>query len=121
MATYLSLEAPENVLVLLEAHRSDVFGRLFQNGIPHPAQSLTRDDIEKSLSSPFPPVLAGSGIGPLLKGLTFEEAIPCVHGANALAYGFFKNPAIARDTSAFYVRGAAISSRSPIQTTRNLQ
>src|SRR3990167_4661725 len=38
-ALYQSLKTPDPVLILLDAHRQDVFGQLFQNGAAHPPQN----------------------------------------------------------------------------------
>ncbi|MBI2707042.1 MAG: tRNA (adenosine(37)-N6)-threonylcarbamoyltransferase complex dimerization subunit type 1 TsaB [Proteobacteria bacterium] len=109
MATYSSLNTQENVLILREAHRQDVFGMLFQKGIPQPPQSLTRKDIEKILNSPSPPFLSGTGIHPFLDGLSFKEMSSPWRGAQALAYTFFKDQTIATDPAPFYVRDADVN------------
>ena len=103
-ASYISLEPQSDVLVLIEARRPDVFGRRFQNGIPQAPQSFTREDIEKLLSTPNPPLLTGNGIYPFLEGLTFKEAFSPWRGAQSLAYAFFKDPSIASEALPFYVR-----------------
>ncbi len=109
MATYKSLNTHEDVLVLREAHRQDVFAMLFQKGTPHPPQSLTRKDIETILQSPSPPLLAGNGIHPFLDGLSFKEISSPWRGAQALAYTFFKDSTLASDPTPFYVRDADVS------------
>lgn len=103
-ATYVTLESQSDVLVLIEARRQDVFGRRFQNGIPQRPQSLAREEIEELLSTPNPPLLAGSGIHPFLEGLDFKEASSPWRGAQSLAYAFFKDPSIASETLPFYLR-----------------
>ncbi len=108
-ATYLNLEASQDVLILLEARRQDVYGRYFQKGFFHPPASFTRTDIEQILALPTPPPLAGSGLHPFLEGLPFIERVPLFQGANALAYGFFKNPASLIEPLPFYVREADVS------------
>ncbi len=109
MATYQSLNVTEDVLVLLEAHRQDVFGRLFQKGLPLDPHSLTRQDIEKILESPTPPLLGGSGVHPFCEGLVFKEAQSSWKGAQRLAYAFFKDQTLALEPSPFYGREADVS------------
>lgn len=109
-ATYMSLERQEDTLVLIEAHRQDVFAQFFQKKVPAPPQSLTREQIETMLESSSPPLLAGSGVHPFLDGLTFKEVISPWKGAQRLAYTFFKDPSLALDASPFYVREADVSS-----------
>ena len=108
-ATYQSLNVTEDVLVLLEAHRQDVFGQLFQKGLAKDPHSLTRQDIEKILDSQIPPLLAGSGVHPFCEGLSFKEAHPSWKGAQSLAYAFFKAPLFATNSSPFYGREADVS------------
>jgi tRNA threonylcarbamoyladenosine biosynthesis protein TsaB len=108
-ATYLSIGSPENVLVLIEAHRQDVFGRWFQKGAPQPPASLTREEIEVHLNLASPPFLAGNGIHPFLEGLSFQEVTSSWKGAQCLAYAYFINPTLAIDPSPFYVREADVS------------
>lgn len=108
-ATYQSLDVTEDVLVLLEAHRQDVFGRLFQEGRAEGPHSLTRQDIEKILNSPSPPLLAGSGVHPFCEGLSFKETQPPWRGAQRLAYAFFKNQTLATESSPFYGRDADVN------------
>nr|MBP9692023.1 tRNA (adenosine(37)-N6)-threonylcarbamoyltransferase complex dimerization subunit type 1 TsaB [Alphaproteobacteria bacterium] len=75
-ATYLSLDSQEDVLILIEARRQDVFARRYLKGLVQEPQSLTREDIEKILIQPHPPLLAGSGVHPFLEGVDFQECIP---------------------------------------------
>lgn len=109
MATYCSLKPQEDVLVLVEARRQDVFGRRFKMGVPQSPQSLTREDIEYILSSPQPPLLAGSGVNPFLKGLQFKEAPSYCRGAQALANTFFKKQESLCEALPFYVREADVT------------
>src|SRR3990167_9553535 len=91
-ASYASIDPAEDVLVLIDARRPDVFAQRFLKGIPQNAQSLTRQDLEEILSVPNPPLLAGNGLHPFLEGLPFEEAASPWRGAQKLAYAFFKDP-----------------------------
>lgn len=109
MATYLCLDSEKDVLILIEARRQDVYGRRFYKGIPHPPQSLKREDIDKILSLPQPPLLAGSGIHPFLAGFTFEEGVTSWQGAQALAYAFFKDERSVGEPTPFYVREADVT------------
>jgi tRNA threonylcarbamoyladenosine biosynthesis protein TsaB len=109
VATYKSLCTQEDVLVLREAHRQDVFAMLFQNGIPQPPQSLRREDIETILKVHSPPFLAGTGLHPFLDGLSFQELSSPWRGAQEVAYAFFKDPSLASDPTPFYVRDADVS------------
>lgn len=108
-ATYACIKPQEDVLVLIEARRSDVFARRFLKGIPQAPTSLTRHDVEKILISPRPPVLAGNGLYPFLEGFCFQEAICLYQGAQKLAHAFFKNPEFALPASPFYVREADVT------------
>ncbi len=109
MATYMGLPPHEDVLILQEAHRQDVFGMLFKKGCPQPPQSLTRQDIEMILDSASPPCLAGSGLHPFLEGRVFTEISSPWRGAQALAHAFFKDPTLASEPIPFYVREADVS------------
>lgn len=108
-ATYTSLVPAEDVWVLIDARRPDVFAQRFLNGVPYAPQTLTRYDLEQILEAPHPPVLAGSGLYPLLEGLVFEEAISPWKGAQKLAYTFFKKPDRVSDPLPFYLREADVS------------
>lgn len=107
-ATYKALNIEKDVLILIEAHRQDVFGRMFQKGVPGTPQSLTRKDVENLLASPSSPLLAGNGVHPFLEGLSFKEVFSSWQGAQRLAYTFFKDPATASDPLPFYVREADV-------------
>lgn len=113
IATYASIEPAEDVLVLIEARRADVFARRFLRGVPQDPQSLTLADLEKILASPNPPLLAGSGVHPFLDGITFKEISSPWRGAQQLAYAFFINPKVASDPLPFYVREADVTYTSP--------
>jgi tRNA threonylcarbamoyladenosine biosynthesis protein TsaB len=108
-ATYVSIGSPEDVLILIDAHRQDVFGKRFQKGAPQPAESLTREEIEKLLESSNPPFFAGNGVNPFLKGLIFKEIISPWKGAQKHAYSFFKVPSLVVNPFPFYVREADVS------------
>lgn len=108
-ATYLSLEPQEDILILIEARRQDVFARRYLKGLPQEAQSLTREEIEKILISPHSPLLSGSGVYPLLEGLSFQECVPLRRDAQAIAHAFFKDPECALDPLPFYVREADVT------------
>lgn len=113
IATYASIDSAEDVLVLIEAHRADVFARRFVKGIPQDPQSLMRQDLEQMLQSPHPPLLAGNGLHPFLDGISFKEAVSPWRGAQKLAHAFFKNPAFVSDPLPYYVREADVSYASP--------
>lgn len=104
MATYVSIESPSNVLILIEARRQDVFGQRFLNGIPGAPQSFTREDLKKILSEPNPPLLTGSCVHSFFEGLAYKEALCPWRGAQRLACTFFKDPTLAREPLPFYVR-----------------
>jgi tRNA threonylcarbamoyladenosine biosynthesis protein TsaB len=108
-ATFASLEFPDDVLVLIEARRADVYAQRFLKGIPQDVQSLTRQDLEKILLSPHPPLLAGSGIHPFLEGLIFQEVFSPWQGAQKLAHVFFKNPELSSEPHPFYAREADVT------------
>jgi tRNA threonylcarbamoyladenosine biosynthesis protein TsaB len=103
-ATYVSVESPRNVLILIESRRQDVFGQRFLNGIPGAPQSLTREDLKKILSEQNPPLLAGSEVHPFLEGLTYKEVICPWRGAQSIAYAFFKDPTLVTEPLPFYVK-----------------
>lgn len=121
IATYASIEPTEDVLVLIEARRVDVFTRRFLRGIPQEPQSLTREDLETILTSPEPPLLTGSGLHPFLDDLAFKEASSPWRGAQKLAHAFFKNPMFASDPLPFYVREADVTYASPSCMSRPLR
>lgn len=118
IATYASLEPAEDVLVLIEARRVDVFARRFLNGVPQEPQSLTREDIEKILTAPQPPLLAGSGLHPFLDGFDFKEVFSPWRGAQKLIYAFLKNANFASNPIPFYVREADVTSPSQLCSSR---
>lgn len=103
-ATYISLESPSDVLILIEARRQDVFGQRFLNGVPGSPQSLTREALQEILSAQNPPLLAGSGVHPFLEGLLYRQVHSRWRGAQSLAHAFFKDPNCAIEPLPFYVR-----------------
>jgi len=110
-ATYLSLASdppPEDVLVSIDARRVDVFCKRFQGRAPFsaPPQNLTREDVEKILTSPHPPLVAGNGVHPFLEGIPYTEVPSLWQGAGRLAHAFFKGPAHLIAPLPFYVRDA---------------
>jgi tRNA threonylcarbamoyl adenosine modification protein YeaZ len=109
LTDFLCLNNQKDVLVLIEAHRKDVFGRRFIDGTPQRPQSLEREDLEKILKTSSPPSLAGNGIHPFLDGLDFNEISTPWQGAQKLAFAFFKNPILFVEPHAFYVREADVS------------
>lgn len=109
LINFLCLDNQKDVLVLIEAHRKDVFGRRFIDGTPQQPQSLEREDLEKILKNSSPPFLAGNGIHPFLDGLDFTEISIPWHGAQKLAFAFFKNPTLLVEPHAFYAREADVS------------
>ncbi len=108
-ATYLSLESPNDVMILIEARRQDVFAMRFQKGISQSPQSLKREDIEVILSGSTPPLFAGSGVHPFLEGMDYNEAVSSWRGAQSLAHAFFKNPNLVTEPLPFYVREADVT------------
>ncbi len=108
---YASLggDAPKDVIVLIDAHRQDIFGRRFLKGIPQLPHSLTRNDLEKILSAPHPPLFTGVNISSFLEGLSYNEAFSSWRGAQAIASAFFKNPTLAIDPFPFYVKNADVT------------
>jgi tRNA threonylcarbamoyladenosine biosynthesis protein TsaB len=114
-ASYESLNPTDNVFVIIDAKRTDVYARQYVKGIPQNPQSLTREDLEKILLSPHPPLLTGNGLHPFLDGLFFEEAISPWRGAQKLAYSFFKNPNLVSEALPFYLREADVTYGSPQQ------
>lgn len=108
-STYACLESPVDALILIEARRQDVFGRRFRNGTPQEPQSLTREDIEKILSTANPPFIAGNNVSSFLKGLSYNEVSVSYQGAQSLAHAFFKDQTLARDPIPFYVREADVT------------
>ncbi|MBL8676926.1 MAG: tRNA (adenosine(37)-N6)-threonylcarbamoyltransferase complex dimerization subunit type 1 TsaB [Alphaproteobacteria bacterium] len=109
LINFLCLNNQKDVLILIEAHRKDVFGRRFIDGIPQQPQSLERKDLEKILKTSSPPFLAGNGIHPFLNGLDFTEISIPWQGAQKLAFTFFKNPTLFVEPHAFYAREADVS------------
>ena len=113
-ATYLSLESPSDVMILIEARRQDVFGKRFLKGIPQAPQTLTREDIEIILSGSNPPLLAGSGVHTFLEGISYNEAVSPWRGAQSVAHAFFRDPTLATEPLPFYMREADVTySREP--------
>jgi len=103
-ATYISLESPSDVLILIEARRQDVFGQRFLDGVPRSPQSLTREALKDILTQENPPLLAGSGVHPFLEGFLYKEVHSRWRGAQSLAYAFFKDPNCVIEPLPFYVR-----------------
>lgn len=108
-ATYNAIEPIADVLVLIDAKRTDVFAQRFLGGVPQAPQSLTRGDLERILSAVNPPFLGGSGVHPFLDGLVYEEVLSPWRGAQQLAYAFFKDPSIVSEPLPFYVREADVT------------
>lgn len=108
-ATYLSLEPLKDILILIDAHRQDVFAQRFFEGIPQAPQNLERKDVEYILLAPTSPLLAGSGIHPFLEGLSYQEASSPWKGAQRLAYGYFKDSAFVVDPFPLYIREADVT------------
>lgn len=109
-SVYTCLESQRDVLVLIEAHRQDVFGRLFSQDVAYPPQTLTRDMLEDLLAQPTPPLLAGNGVYPFADGLTFDVISSPWRGAQSLAYTFFKKKNALTDPYPYYVREADTTS-----------
>jgi tRNA threonylcarbamoyladenosine biosynthesis protein TsaB len=103
-ALYVSLGCPPDILILIESRRQDIFGKRFQNGTPHSPQSFVREEVEKIILSPNPPLLAGRGIHSFLDNLSYKEVTPSWRGAQALANAFFKDPIVVTEALPFYVK-----------------
>jgi len=108
-AIYQSLESHDDVLVLIDSHRQDIFGQRFFQGVPQPPQTLEREDLEKILQTSSPPLIAGRGFHAFLQGIPFTELTSPWQGAQRLAYVYFINPSIASDSSPFYMREADVT------------
>jgi tRNA threonylcarbamoyl adenosine modification protein YeaZ len=113
IATFTSIEPAEDVLILVDARRPDVFAKRYVMGVSENPQSLTRQNLEKILTSLNPPLLAGSGVHPFLDGLIFQESDSLWRGAQKLAYAFFKNPMFVSDPLPFYLREADVTYAEP--------
>jgi len=109
-----SLGAPPPLLILLEARRQDIYGQFFEKETPHPPQSFTRDDLASPLTSPTPPLIAGSGFEEFLSPLSYKTLESRWTGAQHLANAFFKDPASATTAAPFYVREADVTLPSPL-------
>lgn len=112
-ATYVSIEPTEDLLVIIDAHRVDVFAQRYVKRVSEDPQSLTRQDVEKILSSPNSPMLAGSGLHPFLEGIAYKEVTSLWQGAQKLAYAYFKNPELVREPLPFYLREADVTMAAP--------
>lgn len=112
IATYASLEPQNDVLILIDARRSDIFAQRFVDGIPQSPQGLERQDLEQILSVSPSPLLAGTGFAPFLEGIPYQETYSPFKGAQKLAHAYFQNPSIATEPLPFYVREADVTSPS---------
>lgn len=111
-ATFASLKEKNDladVLVIIDARRSDVFAQRFLKGIPQDPQSLTRENIETLLDTTSPPLFAGNGLHPFLDGLIYKEVPSSWRGAQKLAYAFFNAPSFVSEPLPFYVRDADVT------------
>lgn len=109
IATYAGLEPQNDILILIDARRSDIFAQRFLSGVPQPPQGLDRKDLEKILSTPPFPLLAGNGFASFLEGISYKEVPSPFKGAQRLAYAYFKNPTLASEPLPFYVREADVT------------
>lgn len=112
-AIYASLEPVKDVLVLIEAHRQDVFARRYYKGMPQNVESLTRKDIEEILLKSPDLLIAGCGSSSCLEGLSYQKVPSSWRGAQALAYAFFKDPSSTTDPLPFYAREADVTYARP--------
>lgn len=112
IATYASLEPQNDILILIDARRADIFAQRFVESIPQSPQSLDRKDLETILSTAPSPLLAGHGFSSFLEGLTYKEALSPFKGAQKLAHAYFQNPSMATEPLPFYVREADVTSPS---------
>ena len=118
-ATYESIDPSEDVLVLIDARRVDVFARRYREGVAQDSESLTRQEVEAVLNAPNPPALSGSGIHPFLDGLSFKEIVSPWRGAQRLAHVFFKNPELVSEPLPYYLREADVTYGPPSLKARN--
>jgi tRNA threonylcarbamoyl adenosine modification protein YeaZ len=107
--TYMNLEPLDDVLVLIESRRQDVYAQRFKKGIPENPLSLTRENLEEILSTKEQPVITGSGVNDLIADLQYTEIKSKLKGAQCLALAFFKGPEYFSDPLPFYVREADVS------------
>lgn len=112
IATYASLAPQDDILILIDARRSDIFAQRFVGGVSQSPQSLDRKDLETILSTSPSPLLAGHGFSSFLEGTTYKEALSPFKGAQKLAHAYFQNPSIATEPLPFYVREADVTSPS---------
>lgn len=108
-AMHQSLTTPDPVLILLDAHRKDVFGQLFQSGIIHPPQSYTREDVQSLLQETPSLLIAQKGIDSFLTDFSFQETTPLWKNARALAHTFFKDSSFAKPALPLYIREADVT------------
>lgn len=108
-ATYQSLEKQENVLILIESHRQEVFAKLYLNGEPQEPQTLNREEVNHLLKTITNLHVAGSGVSSCLEGLPYQQLFPLWQGARALVHTFYKNPTLTCDAIPFYVREADVT------------
>jgi len=112
IATYASLDPQEDILILIDARRSDIFAQRFVGGVPQPPQGLDRKDLEKILSTFPSPLVAGNGFSSFLEGVTYKETPSPFKGAQKLAHAYFQNPSIGTEPLPFYLREADVTSPS---------
>jgi tRNA threonylcarbamoyladenosine biosynthesis protein TsaB len=108
-ATYISLEPTKDVLILIEAHRQDVFARRYYEGKAQNTESLARKDIEQILSKSPDLLIAGSASSACLEGLSYQKVSSSWRGARALAHAFFRDPSSTTDPLPFYAREADVT------------
>lgn len=107
--TYLGIDSPSDVLILIESKRQDVYGKLYHNSLPQDPLCFTREDIDYMLSTLSPPLVMSSGVKTLLDGLLYTEKELHLKGARALAQAYFKSPHLFGDPLPFYVREADVT------------
>lgn len=108
-ATHASVTPQDDILVLIDARRSDIFAQRFIKGVPQTPESLNRKELENILSTPPIPLLAGNGFSPFLEGISFKETLSPLKGAQKLAHVYFKNPTLASEPLPFYLREADVT------------
>lgn len=110
--THLANGSLENLLILIEAHRQDVFAKRYLNSIPQKVMNLTRKEIEAIIHE-FPELpIVGTGANSMLKGISYPSIPEPLHGARALAFAYFLNPDLTTDPLPYYAREADVTTRN---------
>lgn len=110
--THLANGSLDNVLILIEAHRQDVFAKRYQNGIPEKLEYLTLEDIKYIMSKSPDLLITGTGTKSILKNLPYAGLSEPLLGARALAHAYFINPGKTMDPLPYYAREADVTYRN---------